>query len=65
MDNKTYRNIQKLILLFGITSVIVINIQAVSTFVLNIFSFFTPFITGICIAFIVNIPMMRIEKSIN
>ena len=65
MDNKTYRNIQKLILLFGLTTFIVINIQAVSTFVLNIFSFFTPFITGICIAFIVNIPMIRIEKSIN
>ena len=65
MDNNTYKNIQKLIVFFGIIAAIVINIRPVSSYMWRIVTLFTPFITGICIAFILNIPMQKIEKTIN
>lgn len=65
MDNNTYKNIQKLIVFFGIIAAIVINIRPVSSYIWRIVTLFTPFITGICIAFILNIPMQKIEKTIN
>ena len=65
MDNNTYKNIQKLIVFFGIIAAIVINIRPVSSYIWRIVTLFTPFITGICIAFILNIPMKKIEKTIN
>ena len=62
MDNNTYKNIQKLIVFFGIIAAIVINIRPVSSYIWRIVTLFTPFITGICIAFILNIPMKKINK---
>lgn len=65
MDNQTYKKIQKLLLLFGIIICVVMNIKQIISYSHNLISVFTPFITGICIAFILNLLMQKIELFIH
>ena len=65
MDNQTYKKIQKLLLLFGIIVCVVMNIKQIISYSHDLISVFTPFITGICIAFILNLLMQKIELFIH
>lgn len=64
MDNKIYKNILKLIIIANILFFSLSNIGLIFNMVQHILNLFFPFILGICIAFILNIPMKFFEKLI-
>ena len=64
MDNQSYKKILKLIIIANILYFSLHNLSLIGNVIRNIINLFVPFITGICIAFILNIPMTFFEKHI-
>ncbi|EHL17831.1 hypothetical protein HMPREF9630_01356 [Peptoanaerobacter stomatis] len=64
MDNCSYKKILKLIIIANLLFFSLANLTNIYNIVGNILNLFIPVIVGICIAFILNIPMMFFEKLI-
>lgn len=64
MDNQSYKKILKLIIIANILYFSLHNLSLIGSIIRHIINLFIPFITGICIAFILNIPMTFFEKHL-
>ncbi len=62
LNLQRYVQMAQLVILAGAVALIVLNFSVITTFVGRVFSVITPLLIGIFLAYIINIPMVQIEK---